>query len=198
MVINAEDANFDRFAHLIVNLRTLILVELVAGRYNSLTILRRSRFQCDVGGDARADLGTVKLSKLKAALQEGGFESNFAGHTKIYFCSGAEPALNLERAPDLGGRFPHATNPPVSLTARLQHLGIDTGAIIRNNNSQMLARVLQLELYIAGTRVAECIRKRFPTYPINLVTNNASQGHRRTFDNCAKISFFIIHFPRNL
>ena len=94
-----------------------------------------------------------------------------------------EPRPNRLRA------LSHPRQAPVSFPPRLKHLGVNSAAVITNENAEALDCILELDFDAVRAGVPKCIYQRFTTDPVNFIADDRMQRLRPAFHDDAKITF---------
>ena len=69
---------------------------------------------------------------------------------EVNLCSGTGCALDVELGTDLGRTFAHPAQPPVTLPARFEHVGVNANAVITDEQAEVMPRVSNERIHAGG------------------------------------------------
>jgi hypothetical protein len=87
---------------------------------------------------------------LRPAAAGSCFESHVSWDGKFHLGSNSWPAENLQASPDSLRTLAHASEAPVALAARLQHVSIDSTAVVSYKHTQTASGVFDFNLNFLG------------------------------------------------
>ena len=86
----------------------------------------------------------------------------------------------------------HPRESPLSILTCVQHLWVDAAAVIVDPEAKITGAVLQFDLNMVGTRMAEGIGQRLPANPVDLVTKQWIERFLPAFNNQAEFDWSFV------
>src|SRR5262249_13903547 len=126
-----------------------------------------------LGSVAAARLSNCSTIEFSQPAEHGavssGFKSNMVWNTQLDFRPGSQTAPDFETCTDSFGAFAHSGKAEVSVAAGLQHLFVDTTAIIANHDPHLSGSVFELDCNSRRAGMTKCIQQCLASNAVNVV-----------------------------